>query len=312
MSSPGVGPGPRPSQGRVRSATPRGRPEFTARPIPRPGVGPGLAASKAAVRPPHSRGGDCPRQESNLVCDLRRVACDPAHPEGSVGQQGRKDSNPVRPGWSRSPLPGGRPCRGHRPVGRAKVRPGVEPGPPPYHGGVPPITPADRRWTRWSSPSGSRTRLSGLRGRCPADRRTGQHRYRECVGQESNLQCPKAGGLQPPGRAHARPTHSRSLLTRARAGSNPQGPRVRGPPPCRFASRVLSTPAPPRGFEPLISSLTTRRALRAAPRGRFNHSAWPGGDSTLQAPAPEAGGHAGFGERDSNPHRPGQGRRAYH
>ncbi len=54
MSSPGVEPGPRPSQGRMRSATPRG---------------------------------------------LRRI----------VDKQGRKDSNPVRPGWSRSPLPGGRP-----------------------------------------------------------------------------------------------------------------------------------------------------------------------------------------------------------
>lgn len=44
----------------------------------------------------------------------------PAQPEG-VGalsdfgpgqQQGRKDLNPVHPGWGRRPLPGGRPCSG--------------------------------------------------------------------------------------------------------------------------------------------------------------------------------------------------------
>jgi hypothetical protein len=29
----------------------------------------------------------------------------------------------------------------------------------------------------------------------------------ECVEQESNLQGPKAGGLQPPGHANAQPTH---------------------------------------------------------------------------------------------------------
>jgi hypothetical protein len=52
--------------------------------IPRPGVGPGLAASKAAVRPTHSRGMECPRQDSNLDCDLRRVACRPSHSEGIV------------------------------------------------------------------------------------------------------------------------------------------------------------------------------------------------------------------------------------
>lgn len=34
----------------------------------------------------------CPRQESNLVCDLRKVACDPAHPEDVV-QYPDQDSN---------------------------------------------------------------------------------------------------------------------------------------------------------------------------------------------------------------------------
>ena len=63
-------------------------------------------------RPPclrHTRG-ECPCQESNLGLDLRRVACRPSHSKGRSWQQGRKDSNPVRPGWSRSPLPGGHPC----------------------------------------------------------------------------------------------------------------------------------------------------------------------------------------------------------
>jgi hypothetical protein len=48
--------------------------------VPRQGIGPCLAASKTAVRPTHSRGAirteQCPRQESNLVDDLRRVACE--------------------------------------------------------------------------------------------------------------------------------------------------------------------------------------------------------------------------------------------
>ena len=143
MSSPGVEPGLRPSQSRVPSVTLRGRCRDP-KTIPRPGIGPGLAASKAAVRPPHSRGNwhSSPRQESNLVYDLRRVACSPSHSEGcgvvgqadgrtrtgillfrrqgplhsatsAVGllvQQGCKESNPVHPGWSRRPLPGGHPC----------------------------------------------------------------------------------------------------------------------------------------------------------------------------------------------------------
>ncbi len=82
MSSPGVEPGLRPSQGRVRIRhTPR---TYCDQPIPRPGVEPGLAASKAAVPIRHTRGEKmgCPRQESNLVLDLRRVACAPAHSGG--------------------------------------------------------------------------------------------------------------------------------------------------------------------------------------------------------------------------------------
>ena len=53
MSSPGIEPGPRPSQGRMRI---RHTPRTSCTRIPRPGIGPGLAASKTAVRPTHSRG----------------------------------------------------------------------------------------------------------------------------------------------------------------------------------------------------------------------------------------------------------------
>ena len=58
MPSPGIEPGLRPSQGRVRIRhTPRTRCRSR---IPRPGIGPGLAASKTAVPPTHSRGGSMP------------------------------------------------------------------------------------------------------------------------------------------------------------------------------------------------------------------------------------------------------------
>jgi hypothetical protein len=70
------------------------------------------AASRRPVR--------CPRQESNLVCDLRRVACDsvtPQGPESSHHQQGRKDSNPVREFWRLAALPGAHPYRSSRVFG---------------------------------------------------------------------------------------------------------------------------------------------------------------------------------------------------
>ena len=90
-------------------------------------------------RPPcvrHTRGEtvECPCQESNLVFDLRRVACRPSHakgvsrsrrpdsnrhepaykagasPFGHVGEeQGRKDLNPVREFWRLAALPGAHP-----------------------------------------------------------------------------------------------------------------------------------------------------------------------------------------------------------
>ena len=54
--------------------------------------------------------GVCPRQESNLVFNLRRVACDSVTLKGPDDQQGRKDLNPVREFWRLAALPGARPC----------------------------------------------------------------------------------------------------------------------------------------------------------------------------------------------------------
>lgn len=47
----------------------------------------------------------------------------------------------------------------------------------------------------------------------------------ECVGQELNLQCPEAGGLQPLGRAIAQPTHSIAIQWHGR-DSNPRVTKV--------------------------------------------------------------------------------------
>ena len=106
MSSPGVEPGPRPSRGRVRcSVTLRGRVkrqviiqhlsfairnlQFAVRHLQF-----AIRHLQFAVRHPPSGISNplpnhCPCQESNLVCDLRRVACE------SVTLQGRESSRRV-------------------------------------------------------------------------------------------------------------------------------------------------------------------------------------------------------------------------
>ena len=105
MSSPGIEPGPRPSQSRVRI---RHTPRTCCFSVPRQGVEPRLAVPKTAVRPSHSQGmlssspsrnrtwsnsfGSChaiqhthepncqhPDLESNQDQDLRRVLCCPLH-----------------------------------------------------------------------------------------------------------------------------------------------------------------------------------------------------------------------------------------
>ena len=85
MSSPGVEPGLRPSQGRVQIP-------HTPRTIMLSEASPARESNPVSRlrRPPcvrHTRGDGnvksrCPCQESNLVFDLRRVACRPAHSKG--------------------------------------------------------------------------------------------------------------------------------------------------------------------------------------------------------------------------------------
>ncbi len=61
--------------------------------------------------------GESPRQELNLVLDVRSVACDPTHSRGRdqrssgrMAEQRRKDSNPVIACWRRAALPGAHLC----------------------------------------------------------------------------------------------------------------------------------------------------------------------------------------------------------
>ena len=75
-----------------------------------------------------------------------------------------------------------------------------------------------------------------------------------------NRQCPKAGGLQPPGHANAQPTHVCSSST------GPQNHRGLSSAALPIAYRAVS--ASSMGFEPTISTVTGWRALRAALRGR--------------------------------------------
>ena len=76
------------------------------------GVEPSLAAPKAAVPIRDARGVPSPGVEPGLRPPQSRVRIRHTPRAGSsFREQGREDSNPVRPGWSRSPLPGGRPCR---------------------------------------------------------------------------------------------------------------------------------------------------------------------------------------------------------
>ena len=117
--------------------------------------------------------------------------------------------------------------------------------------------------TTWpvSSPYGNRNHPSGLWGRRPfADRRMG----RQCVEQELNLHSPKAAALQTARLANAQPTH----FSVARVGIEPtnihQGLSLVALPVC-----VPCQQASPMGFEPMTSTVTGWRALRAAPRGQF-------------------------------------------
>ena len=69
-----------------------------------------------------------PRQESNLICDLRKVACEPAHSEDVhvPFQWTYRDSNPNCTVRRTGMLP-----LEHRAIRQPVPRPGVEPGPGP-------------------------------------------------------------------------------------------------------------------------------------------------------------------------------------
>jgi hypothetical protein len=82
----------------------------------------------------------CPRQDSNLVLDLRRVACDPPHSEDVAHlscEYPAEDSNLV---WQLRTLP----CVHHtRRASFARMsRPGFEPGPGPSEGPMRSVTPS--------------------------------------------------------------------------------------------------------------------------------------------------------------------------
>jgi hypothetical protein len=99
---------------------------------------PGRQAPAPCVLRP-SPGGPCPRQESNLVSDLRKVVCASVTPRGLRSKRDR----------SRAPHPGIEPglaaskaaVRPPHPRGNSRVpSPGVEPGPRPSESRVPSVT----------------------------------------------------------------------------------------------------------------------------------------------------------------------------
>ncbi len=98
---------------------------------------------------------------------------------------------------------------------------------------------------RQSSPSGSRTRLSTVRGWRPepidhrAERLLLLISFHQCAGQELNLQSQRRVGYS----------------------------HLGSPVPGRRDGFSLFSPAPPTGLEPAASTLTGWRALRAAPQG---------------------------------------------
>jgi hypothetical protein len=105
MPSPGIEPGPRPSQSRMRI---RHTPRTTRAPSPPPGNRTRPCGFEHRRAPDTLAGNGlkkCPRQESNLVSDLRRVACESGTLQGRflIGR------HPIRPQCSQTPpknLPG--------------------------------------------------------------------------------------------------------------------------------------------------------------------------------------------------------------
>ena len=103
----------------------------------------------------------CPRQESNLVLDLRRVACDPQHSENVF-----RFSAPPR---NRTSSGSFEDCHAIRHTHRAFIqvsRPGLEPGSGPSEG--PNAIPCTIETFSNSIPTWSRTSRQGFRG-APCD-----------------------------------------------------------------------------------------------------------------------------------------------
>jgi hypothetical protein len=106
--------------------------------------------------------GKCPRQELNLVFDLRRVACDPPHSEDVVsllfgcriGQIPRQGVEPRLAVPKTAVRPSHSPGNNNSTVSR----PGVEPEPRPSEGRMRSITPSGR--LRSGIPAGTRTSRS--------------------------------------------------------------------------------------------------------------------------------------------------------
>lgn len=114
VSPPGIEPGPRPSQSRMRI---RHNP-------------------RTVLIHQH------PAEESNLVRQIRSLPCFPSHSQGIANKHERKDSNPVRQFWRLSALPGAHSHRESRrgddgyPKGFEPLPPGSQPGmqQPLHHG----------------------------------------------------------------------------------------------------------------------------------------------------------------------------------
>jgi hypothetical protein len=103
------------------------------------------APAPSWLRP--SPGGPCPRQESNLVPDLRRVACASVTPRGHLSKQDlcRVPHPGIEPGLAASKTAVRPPhSRGNKPV----PSPGVEPGLRPSGGRVPSVTRQGRSRSR--------------------------------------------------------------------------------------------------------------------------------------------------------------------
>ena len=154
MSSPGIEPGPRPSQGRMPSGTPQGR--------VRDAGGTRTHSRPLCRRRPdlQSASSERPRQESNLVPDLRRVVCGSGTPRGRTSEYPDLESNQDRGVRTASCCP-----LHHRDT--KSRRPDSHRHPPPYEGGAF----LGRATSAYSSSGRNRTHILGVGNRYLAVRR---------------------------------------------------------------------------------------------------------------------------------------------